>query len=54
MAKPDEYGVNDPLHMIVDQLIKWEKDKQAEETYGIDLPDTQTLIRRAATYRNPQ
>lgn len=31
MAKPDEYGVNDPLHMIVDQLIKWERDKQAEE-----------------------
>jgi hypothetical protein len=31
MAKPDDYGVNDPLHMIVDQLIKWEQDKQAEE-----------------------
>jgi len=27
------------------------KAKQADETYGIDLPDTQTLIRRAATYR---
>ena len=31
MAKPDEYGSNDPLHIIVDQLIKWEQDKQAEE-----------------------
>jgi hypothetical protein len=30
------------------------KSKQAEETYGIDLPDTQTLIRRAATYKTPQ
>jgi hypothetical protein len=27
------------------------KAQQAEQTYGIDLPDTQTLIRRAATYR---
>jgi hypothetical protein len=27
------------------------KAHQADETYGIDLPDTQTLIRRAATYR---
>jgi len=27
------------------------KAKQADETYGIELPDTQTLIRRAATYR---
>jgi hypothetical protein len=25
--------------------------QQAEATYGIELPDTQTLIRRAATYR---
>ena len=28
------------------------KTNQADKTYGIDLPDTQTLIRRAATYRN--
>ena len=28
------------------------KSKQADDTYGIDLPDTQTLIRIAATYRN--
>jgi hypothetical protein len=27
------------------------KAQEAEQTYGIDLPDTQTLIRRAATYR---
>jgi hypothetical protein len=24
---------------------------QADETYGVELPDTETLIRRAATYR---
>ena len=29
------------------------KAQQAEQTYGIDLPDTQTLIRRAATYKTP-
>jgi hypothetical protein len=28
------------------------KAQQSQENYGIDLPDTQTLIRRAATYRN--
>lgn len=27
------------------------KTQQAEETYGVELPDIQTLIRRAATYR---
>jgi hypothetical protein len=27
------------------------KKKEADETYGIELPDTDTLIRRAATYR---
>jgi hypothetical protein len=27
------------------------KAHEADETYGIELPDTQTLIRRAATYR---
>jgi hypothetical protein len=27
------------------------KKKEADETYGIELPDTNTLIRRAATYR---
>ena len=32
----------------------WEayKAHQADSTYGIELPDTQTLIRRAATYRS--
>ena len=31
----------------------WEayKSHQADSTYGVELPDTQTLIRRAATYR---
>jgi hypothetical protein len=33
------------------EYLKSYKTQQAEETYGIDLPDTQTLIRRAATYR---
>ncbi|NBT46477.1 MAG: hypothetical protein EBT07_01485 [Actinobacteria bacterium] len=28
------------------------RETQAKETYGIDLPDTRTLIRRAATYRS--
>jgi len=27
------------------------KAQEADETYGVELPDTQTLIRRAATYR---
>jgi hypothetical protein len=27
------------------------KAQQADDTYGVELPDTQTLIRRAATYR---
>ena len=27
------------------------KAQQADNTYGVELPDTQTLIRRAATYR---
>jgi hypothetical protein len=27
------------------------KTQQADDTYGVELPDTQTLIRRAATYR---
>ena len=29
------------------------KAQQATSTYGVELPDTQTLIRRAATYRTP-
>ena len=28
------------------------KAQQADNTYGVELPDTQTLIRRAATYRS--
>ena len=35
------------LHEYLDMY----KTQQAHETYGIELPDTQTLIRRAATYR---
>jgi hypothetical protein len=29
------------------------KAQQANSTYGVELPDTQTLIRRAATYKTP-
>lgn len=31
MSKPEDYGKNDPLHIIVEQLIKWQQDQQAEE-----------------------
>lgn len=31
--------------------LKAQEEEQAVETYGVELPDTQTLIRRAATYR---
>jgi hypothetical protein len=48
-----KYGTVPALRQMHDYWSQY-KDKQAQETYGIDLPDTQTLIRRAATYRNPQ
>jgi hypothetical protein len=31
--------------------LKARQEEQAVETYGVELPDTQALIRRAATYR---
>jgi hypothetical protein len=48
-----KYGTVPALRQMHDYWKEY-KDKQAEETYGIDLPDTQTLIRRAATYKTPQ
>mgnify|MGYP003350160256 CR=1 FL=1 len=42
MAKPDEYGTNDPLHIIVDQLVKWQKEDVAEQlidTFAIAAGD---------------
>ena len=38
MTKPLPYAHNDPLKIVVEQLIKWQQDKQAEE-----LIDTFTL-----------
>jgi hypothetical protein len=45
-----KYGTVPALRQMHDYLKAYEG-KQAEETYGVELPDTQTLIRRAATYR---
>ena len=42
MAKPDEYGTNDPLHIIVDQLVKWQKEDVSEQlidTFAIAAGD---------------
>ena len=45
-----KYGTVPALRKMHDYWTQYQA-KQADETYGIDLPDTQTLIRRAATYR---
>lgn len=45
-----KYGTVPALRQMSEYWREY-KARQAEETYGIDLPDTQTLIRRAATYR---
>ena len=45
-----KYGTVTALRKMHDYLKEYEG-RQAEETYGVELPDTQTLIRRAATYR---
>jgi hypothetical protein len=45
-----KYGTVPALKQLSEYWSAY-KAKQADETYGIDLPDTQTLIRRAATYR---
>lgn len=44
------HGTVPALRKMHDYL-KEQEEQQAVETYGVDLPDTQTLIRRAATYR---
>jgi len=45
-----KYGTIPALRKMHDYLKDYEG-QQALETYGVELPDTQTLIRRAATYR---
>lgn len=45
-----KYGTVPALRKMSEYWTAY-KAQQAEETYGIELPDTQTLIRRAATYR---
>ena len=45
-----KYGTVPALRKMRDYLDAY-KANQADETYGIDLPSTETLIRRAATYR---
>jgi hypothetical protein len=45
-----KYGTVPALRKMHDYL-KARQEEQAVETYGVELPDTQTLIRRAATYR---
>ena len=45
------YGTVPALKLMADYWDAY-KAQEAEETYGIELPDTQTLIRRAATYRS--
>ena len=46
-----QYGTVPALKKLA-EYWKAYKAQQAEETYGIELPDTETLIRRAATYRS--
>lgn len=48
-----KYGTVPALRQMSEYWREY-KARQAEETYGIDLPDTQTLIRRAATYKTPE
>ena len=45
-----KYGTVPALRQMHDYWQSY-KAKEADETYGVELPDTQTLIRRAATYR---
>ena len=45
-----KYGTVPALRQMHDYLQAY-KEGNAEENYGVELPDTQTLIRRAATYR---
>ena len=45
-----KYGTVPALRKLSEYWSAY-KAQQADETYGVELPDTQTLIRRAATYR---
>lgn len=45
-----KYGTVPALRKMHDYLLAYQA-QQAEETYGVELPSTETLIRRAATYR---
>jgi len=45
-----KYGTISALKKMSEYWTAY-KAQETEETYGIELPDTQTLIRRAATYR---
>jgi hypothetical protein len=45
-----KYGTVPALKKMSEYWVAY-KAQQAEDTYGVELPDTQTLIRRAATYR---
>lgn len=45
-----KYGTVPALRQMHD-FYQAQKTQDAETTYGVELPDTQTLIRRAATYR---
>ena len=45
-----KYGTVPALKKMHEYLDAYNK-QEAEKNYGIELPDTQTLIRRAATYR---
>ena len=45
-----KYGTVPALRKMSDYWSAY-KAQQAEQTYGVELPDTQTLIRRAAMYR---
>jgi hypothetical protein len=46
-----KYGTVPALRKLADYWSAY-KDQQAEENYGMKLPSTDTLIRRAATYRS--
>ena len=46
-----KYGTVPTLRKMSEYWTAY-KTQQADNTYGVELPDTQTLIRRAATYRS--
>lgn len=46
-----KYGTVPAMRQLHDYWNDYQENK-ARDTYGVDLPDTQTLVRRAATYRS--